>query len=85
MGATLSIEVGNEAGILAIVVGVLREAKELLSAAEIGRAMLDAKGVTDPDKEVFRKFINGAQASLANHNGNGHRDRAPSGQVVAGG
>ena len=49
--------------------GVLREATAPMSAAEITGAMLAAKGVTDPDKDMARELIGAVQGSLSNHNG----------------
>ena len=50
-------------------IGVLREATEPMAATEIAKAMLDKKGVKDPDKAIFTDFANGIAGSLRNHNG----------------
>ena len=50
-------------------IDVLRTATEPLSATDIAKAMLDKKGVTDPDPKAFADFASGIATSLRNHDG----------------
>lgn len=40
-----------------------------MSAAEISKAMLNRKGIADPEQDAVRDFIGAVQASLHNHDG----------------
>ena len=50
-------------------IDVLRTATEPMAATEIAKAMLEKKGVTNPDKGPFIDFAQGVYTSLKNHDG----------------
>ncbi|HWM48664.1 MAG TPA: hypothetical protein VNR11_17305 [Xanthobacteraceae bacterium] len=50
-------------------IDVLRAATEPMAATEIAKAMLEKKGITEPDKGPFIDFAQGVYTSLKNHDG----------------
>jgi hypothetical protein len=61
-------------------IDVLRNAASPMSAGEITAAMLERKGIKEPDPNAVRDLTGAVQASLSNHNGksvigSGHHPR----------